>query len=248
MKRPLPFKQVKRSRLYEEVAEQIKQAIFDGILKPGDRLPSERDLCETFGVGRPTIREALRILSIMGLVEIKTGANGSTVKDLDITQYLEAVREQLAFLIRIEDETIDRLWEVRKYVEIGIAHLAAEKASPEEIKRLERIISDMKATGEDINAYFPLATSFHQELALSTKNQIFYIIWNLFQDILKKAYMPVLEEYFPEGPGKLLESNRVLLGAIKSKDPKAIDDALHFHAQQEKDLVDAARKKGPPKK
>jgi DNA-binding FadR family transcriptional regulator len=121
--------------------------------------------------------------------------------------------------------------------------LAAQKASPEEIKRLERIVGEMEAASDDINSYFPLATSFHQELALSTKNQIFYIIWNLFQDILKKAYMPVLEEYFPEGPGKLLESNRVLLRAIESKDPRSIDKALAFHAQQEKDLVDAARKK-----
>ncbi|MGD9124041.1 MAG: FadR/GntR family transcriptional regulator [Desulfarculaceae bacterium] len=234
MNKSLPFKQVKRSRLYEDVADQIKQAIFEGQLKPGDSLPSERVLSEMFGVGRPTIREALRILDIMGLIEINSGIKGSKVKQVDITQYLETMRDQLASLIHLNEETIDNLSEVREFVELGIAHAAARNATPQDFKRLHRLIAEMEACGEDIYAYFPVATEFHQELALATKNSIFYIIWNMFHDILLKGYMPMLEELFPEGPSRLLEPNKVLLKAIESGDPQAIEQAMEFHAEQER--------------
>jgi DNA-binding FadR family transcriptional regulator len=75
-------------------------AIFDGELKPGESLPSEQELCKIFGVGRQAVREALRTLSVMGLIEITSGAKGSVVKEVGITQYMEAVREQLSLLYR----------------------------------------------------------------------------------------------------------------------------------------------------
>ncbi len=233
----LPFQQLKRTRLYEEVANQIKQAIFDGVLKPGDSLPSERKLCEMFGVGRPTVREALRTLSILGLVEIKTGVKGSTVKKVDITQYLEAMREQLSCLIRVDEETVENLWEVRKCLEVGIAHAAAQNATEADFEMLEQLIEEMERCGEDIYAYFPIATEFHRQLALATKNSIFYIVWNMFHDILLKGYMPILDKLFPEGPSHLLASNRMLLDAIRSRDPAAIDKAMEAHAAAEKHVL-----------
>jgi len=240
----LPFKRLKRSRLYEEVAEQIKQAIFDGSLQPGDSLPSERELCQVFGVGRPTIREALRILSIMGLIEINTGVKGSLVKDVDITQYLEAVREQLAWLIRVDEKTIDNLWEVRKYVEYGIAHSAARNATPADLERLEAIMAEMDGCGPDIYTYFPLAIEFHQQLALATKNAIFYAVWNMFHDIVLKGYPPFLNKLFPEGPDLLREANRRLLEAVKSGNPTEIDRAMELHAEEERHFSGAAEAPG----
>ena len=244
MDKGLPFKRLKRSRLYEEVAEQIKQAIYDGSLQPGDSLPSERELCQVFGVGRPTIREALRILSIMGLIEINTGVKGSLVKEVDITQYLEAVREQLAWLIRVDEKTIDNLWEVRKYVEFGIAHSAARNATPADLERLDKLIEEMDRCGADIYSYFPLAVEFHRQLALATKNAIFYIVWNMFHDIVLKGYRPFLNKLFPEGPEVLREANRLLLAAVKSGDPARIDRAMELHAEHECCLQEAAE---PPR-
>jgi len=234
MQKPLSFKPLKKMRLYEEVANQIKQPIFDGKLQPGDKLPAERELCEMFNVGRPTIREALRTLSIMGLIEVNTGKRGSIVKECDITQYMEAMREQLSWLIKVEEKTIRDLWEVRKYIELGIAHSVAANATKSDLKKLDRIIKKMESCSRDIHAYFPIAIEFHKELSLITKNKIFYIVWGLFQDILLKGYVPILDEIFPEGPSKLLESNKILLKAIKSKDLRAIDKAMEIHAEEEK--------------
>jgi len=234
MQKGFPFTPLKKTRLYEEVAEQIKQSIFTGQLEPGDRLPSERDLCEMFNVGRPTIREALRTLSIIGLIEVNTGIKGSIVKECDINQYMEAIREQLSFMIKTDKKTIENVWEVRKYIELGIAHSLAINATKKDLKKLDHLIKKMEASNDDIQAYFLLAVEFHQELALATQNKIFYLVWEIFHDILIKGYIPILEEIFPEGPAKLLEANKILLSAIKSKNPDTIDKAMEIHADEEK--------------
>ena len=234
MKKLLPFKQLKKTRLYEEVAEQIKEAILDGHLKPAERLPSERDLCEMFGVGRPTVREALRVLANMGLIAIGTGVKGSTVKDVDITQYMEAVRQQMSHLIKINEQSIRDLWEVRKYIELGIALTAARRATREDFNILDEYIRQMEACGDDTRAYFPFAVEFHKYLAGATQNKIFHILWGMFEDILMKEYMPNLESLFPQGPSKLLESNKKLLQAIESRDSDRIKSAMELHAAEER--------------
>jgi len=235
----LPFTQVKKARLYEEVAEQIKKAIYDGQIKPGDRLPSERELCRLFGVGRPAIREALRTLTVMGLIEVNTGLRGSVVREVDITQYLEAFRKELAVLLEVSEETIPDLWEVRKWIEIGIAHSAARNASPKDFEELEGLIKEMDACGDDIYAYFPLGVEFHRQLSLLTKNRVFFLIWEIFHDLLLKGYTPILDKLFPQGPSQLLEPNKKLLEAIKSGDHAAIDRVMELHAEEEKFFPDS---------
>ena len=234
MKKSLPFKQLKKTRLYEEITEQIKDAILEGHLKPGERLPSERDLCEMFGVGRPTVREALRVLDNMGLIEIGSGVKGSTVKDVDITQYMDAVRENFSHLIKVNEETIRDLWEVRKYIELGISLTAASQATRQDFDKLHECIQRMEACGSDTRAYFQIAVEFHKYMAKATQNKIFYILWGMFQDILLKGYMPNLEALFPQGPSRLLESNKALLKAIESGDPDKIKDAMELHAEEER--------------
>lgn len=234
MESKLHFNQLKKTRLYEEIAEQIKKAIFDGDLKPGDSLPSERELCRMFGVGRPAVREALRTLNVMGLIEVNAGLKGSVVKEVDITHYMDTLQKQLAWMIRMDEETMKEMWEVRHSLELGIAHSAARNATEEDLPKLDALMAEMDASGEDIYEYFPLAVEFHRQLALCTKNKIFYILWQFIHDALLKGYMPILEKLFPEGPGKLREPNRQLLAAIKSRDTKAIERTMEIHAEEEK--------------
>ena len=228
-----PFKKIQRSRLYEEIAEQIKRAIRSGELKPGDRLPSERELSETFDVGRPAIREALRSLSAMDLIEVNMGKKGSVVKETDVTRYMSAIREQLSWLLKTDKKGLHELWEVRKYIELGIAHSASAHATKKEIKQLELLLREMAASSNDLHKYFQLAVEFHETLALASKNKTFYIVWGMFEDVLLKGYLPIIDELFPDGPSKLLEANRLLLKAIKSKDSEAINKAMEIHATDE---------------
>ena len=171
-----------------------------------------------FGVGRPTVREALRVLDNMGLIEVGSGIRGSTVKDGDMTQYMEAVWEQMSHLIKLNEETIRDLWEVRKYIEPGIALTAAARATKKDIDGLYYYVRQMETCRNDIHAYFPIAVEFHKYLANLTQNKIFCILWGMFEDILLKGYLPNLETLFPEGPTRLLESNKSLVNAIRSGD------------------------------
>jgi DNA-binding FadR family transcriptional regulator len=233
MKASLPYQPLRKTRLYEQVVEQIQQTIIEGKLKPGDRLPSERELAETFQVGRPTIREALRTLGIMGLIEVRTGQKGSIVRAGDISHYVETLRIQLSWLIMADEQTLEELWEVRKPIERAIAHAAAENATPKDLKTLEGLIRKMKAAAGDIQAYFGLALQFHRELARATRNRVYPLIWRLLDDILLRSYVPNLDRLFPKGPSKLLLGNTVLLEAIKSGIPAEIDRALEIHAEVE---------------
>ena len=243
MNQDLPFIQVKKVRLYEEVAEQIKKAIFDGKLKPGDRLPSERELCKIFGVGRPALREALRTLNVLGLIEVNTGVRGSFVKGVDITQYMEAVREELAHLIQVEEETVADLLQVRRYMQAGLVRAAAQKATPDDFEELDRLIKEMEGCGDDVYSYFPVAIEFHRKLALATKSKVYYLFWKIFEDILHKAY--TLEKLLPQDTKKLIELNKILLGAIKSGDVAAVDKAVALHKEEDKFFSDLLKDLGP---
>jgi GntR family transcriptional repressor for pyruvate dehydrogenase complex len=232
MKTKLHYKPLKKLRLYEEVADQIKKSIFNGDLKLGEKLPSERDLALMFDVGRPTIREALRTLSVLGLIESNAGFKGSVVKETDISQYLDAMGEQFAWMIKADKDSFEEMWEARKYVEHGIAHAVAHNATEEEIKGLEKYIKKMESCGEDINKYFTIAMDFHLKLAEVSRNKIFFMIWKLFYDICIKGY-PILTAMYPDQIPRLLEVNRIMLEAIKSKNPEEIDRAMKLHAEEE---------------
>ncbi|MCP4671404.1 MAG: FadR family transcriptional regulator [Desulfobacula sp.] len=232
MKKKLQYKPLKKHRLYEDVAEQIKKTIFNGDLKPGDQLPSERDLAVMFNVGRPTIREALRTLSVLGLIESNQGFKGSVVKKIDIAQYFEAMGEQFIWMIEANEKSFKEMWEVRKYVELGIAHLVAENASDQKINDLEKYIVKMENCGGDIKKYFIIAMDFHLKLAQISENKMFYFIWKVFYKICIKGYL-VFEGMYPDKISKLLECNKIMLEAIKSRDPDKIDKAMKKHVEEE---------------
>ena len=233
MKHSFPHRPLKKVRLYEEVADQIKQSIFDGHLKPGDQVPPERELAEMFNVGRPTIREALRTLTVLGLIQSKQGQKGAVVKETDITQYMETLREQMSWLINADKHTLEDLWEVRKNIELGVSHAVARNASDEDLTGLNDFIDTMAKAGDNFEVYISVATDFHKTLAQLSGNKIFYIIWSMIQDILLKGYSSNHRELFPDGPGKLLAVNRLIVAAIQSRDPEKIDKAMVLHAQAE---------------
>ncbi len=232
MKNKLSYKPIKKLRLYEEVADQIKQTIFKGDLEPGDQLPSERELAETFNVGRPTIREALRTLSVLGLIQSNPGFKGSVVKKTDIGQYLDAMGEQFTWMIQADKKSFKEMWEARKYIELGIAHSVSQNASDKEIRALDTYIKKMETCGDNVNKYFTIAMEFHFKLAELSGNKIFYMTWKLFYDIGLKGN-PILAEMYPDQIPRLLEVNKLMLEAIKSKDSEKIDRAMKRHAEEE---------------
>jgi len=231
----LEFKPVKKKRLFEDIIEQIKQAIVEGKLKTGDSVPSERKLAKMFNVGRPTIRESLRTLELMGLLKSGFGSKGPRISDYSINIYMDMMREQMSWWVKVDKKTIQDLWEVRYFVELGIAYSAANNASDEDLNKLEELVGKMKTSLNDAEEYLRYALEFHETLAICTGNRIFHSVWRGFHDLVYQVYAPIMKS---KGvPINIFRANQVLIEAIKSKDPQAINEAVKRHADVEKIFV-----------
>ncbi len=175
----MKLRPVKTRRIYEEVAEQIRMLVSEGQLKPGDRLPSERDLAERLQVSRASVREALSALEMMGLLEIRSG-EGTYIKQVNI----DSVVAPLAWVISMEKDTVLELLEVRKILETQAAGLAAERAEDEELQEIAEALEDMH--NDLLAGKFGDASdhNFHHAIARATKNNILVQLMNAISDTM----------------------------------------------------------------
>ncbi|MCP4024085.1 MAG: FadR family transcriptional regulator, partial [Desulfobacteraceae bacterium] len=138
----LNFTKREPKKSYQHVVDQIQNAICDGDIQPGDRLPPEMKLKEMFDTSRGTVREALRVLEQKGLVTIKTGVKGgATVQDVNT----EAMSDSIALLIRHQKVSLSQLADFRTLLERHVAVQAAQKASVNDIQKLDAILLEAKA-------------------------------------------------------------------------------------------------------
>jgi len=220
----LEVKVIKKTRLYEEVVGQLHQLIDDGKLKAGDRLPSERELAETFRVSRSSVREAIKTLENEGMVMSRPGS-GTFITAVNV----EAIIPPLASLLsRGKDALID-LFEMRCLVEPSIAALAAERATPADILRLKEIYTQQEQQiNRDISAVDSDA-AFHLTIGRATHNAALQRLVASIVEILK----PIREKSL-QTPGrahKSLASHREILVAIERHDPELARQAMQRHIQ-----------------
>jgi GntR family transcriptional repressor for pyruvate dehydrogenase complex len=161
------FSAVSVGRVSEVIVEQIRQLIRQGRLRPGDRLPSERDLCERFGVSRVTVREALRVLEAGGLIAVRVGARGGAF----VTSPSQArLGEGLADLLQLSPLTAAEVTEARMIFELGIVPLVVERATEEDLDALERLCLDQQAALAEGQYTMEMSAEFHVRVAASTHN------------------------------------------------------------------------------
>ncbi|GAA3353089.1 hypothetical protein GCM10017744_004870 [Streptomyces antimycoticus] len=162
------FKAVSSSRVSQVIVEQIRRLLKEERLQPGDRLPSERELCVQFGVSRVTIREALRILEVNGLVEIRVGARGGAFVTAPTSS---RVSEGLADLLTLSPLTASQVTEARLIFELGVVPLVVERATEEDVADL-RAMCDAHAEAMKEGQYtMELSTAFHIRVAACTHNR-----------------------------------------------------------------------------
>ncbi len=161
------FRPVNVGRVSQVIVDQVRLLLREGRLTPGDRLPSERELCERFGVSRVTVREALRVLEAGGLVDIRVGARGGAfVTTPDPTK----LGEGLADLIHLSRLTAANVTEARTIVELGIVPLVVERATEEDLAELEELCRRAQAALEDDRYTMEMSADFHVRVAASTHN------------------------------------------------------------------------------
>jgi DNA-binding FadR family transcriptional regulator len=159
------FAMAARTRLPEEIALRILTLIRTRQLRPGDRLPPERELAQTMGVSRPVLREALQALSLMRVVDIRQG-DGTYITALEPQQLVS----HLDFVFALDDVAFDRLFEARRVVETGNARFAAGRISADEIARLERLLAALATALDDPVRFSELDMAFHDAICEAADN------------------------------------------------------------------------------
>lgn len=193
----LMFKAAVQNRIFQDVVDQIQDAILDGRLAAGDVLPPERELKEMFGTSRGTLREALRVLEQKGLIKIRLGVGGgSIVRSVNTDQ----ISESLALLVRSQQVSLEQLAEFRQGVEGIIAAKAAIRATRLDIERLHDILKEAKTCIErkDRDAFLNADKSFHMELAQITGNPIFKTLVHSVHENIHQYYDAFLSMEEPE--------------------------------------------------
>ncbi len=226
------FSSLENVRVSQRIIDQIKQVLFSGKLKPGDKLPTERQLAEQFNVSRLLVREALHILESMGLLTIKGGSTGGafvTVPDYTVTA------DVFRSLVKLGKVSIHHLVETRNIIEPTAARLAAERATEYDIKLMHESIKSMvKMLKKKEEAIIPYSyPPFHSTVINASKNPVLALTFSAIQDLIYDAYKNIIVT--PE----MMEKN--ILGHIKIvKSIKARDQEKAFTAMQ-KHLVDTQK-------
>ena len=161
------FGPVERTILWEQVAEQLMTMLREKHLRPGDKLPPERELATMMQVSRPSLREALRALSMMNVLEVRQGA-GTYVTSLEP----ELLVEHLDFVLSLDDSSLLELFEARKIVEIGIAGLAAQRITDEELAELEAGLARSQETLHHPVDFLQADEELHKAITQAARNPI----------------------------------------------------------------------------
>ncbi|HHV79610.1 MAG TPA: FadR family transcriptional regulator [Firmicutes bacterium] len=207
------LKPIKRSTLSDAIVEQIKSLIVEGDLKPGDKLPPERELSAMLNVGRTSVREALKALSSIGVIRRK---REGTFVAVDIRTFFS---EPLNYRLALMQSSIHELFEARRMLEVELAGLAARRATQEDIEQIEKLFNTMdQENARDIDRFIQADLDFHLAVAEAAQN---CVIMELMQTV--KGLMGELIEAVIKGEPSIiprsLEFHRRILERIKMQDP-----------------------------
>ena len=220
------YKLVRTSRLYEQILQQIEDAILKGTLKPGDQLPAERDLAQQFGVSRTAVREAVKALREKGLVEAYSG-RGTFVTD----GTSQAVRQSLDLMMKIgQPGGTTHLAEVRAILEPEIAALAAVRAEEEDIATMREAVAVMDRSGLDGDAFIEADLDFHLSLAEAAANPLILSLIDSIVGLLREQRMRVFK--VDGGPERGQLHHKRILEAVERRDSEKAREAMRAHLQQ----------------
>lgn len=237
------FSEVRAIRSFEDIVAQVQQAISSGELKPGDKLASERDLCKMFGVGRTTVREALRWLEGLGEVEVKLGGQGGVF----VTKPSPGrAGKAIEALIRFHQATAKDLEEFRASFEAETAFWAAQRATDEDLLELESIVDRVASEAQDPNVAWEtiseLDLRFHQVVAKASGNRVREAVMLGVHQAVSRASLsldPYMSQKVRESIARDLES---VLKAVRQHDKAAARKRMRQHvlrfSRMERDVLE----------
>ena len=222
------LKPISRLSLSDEIVEQIIDLISRGILRPGERMPSEKQLCQQFGVGRTSVREALRSLSVMGILEPHAG-EGTYVSG-DSSRYLE---KTLHWSLLLDRKMVDDLIETRLTLESETAFLAAQRAGQEDLQEIAAAIEGMELSANQPDIYLGFDLRFHVAIARASQNSILFQLLGMIRGYLQTWIKETLSA--PPAHDSELRANksiaehRIVQAAVTSGNAERARQAMKEH-------------------
>ncbi len=221
------IKPIKPKRISDQVFDQIRELIFRGTLKPGEKMMPERELAEAMNVSRTTIRDAIQRLVAMGLIVQKQG-QGTFVKTHD-----GKIDSPLVKAIEAQEASIENLLEVRMGLECNAAALAAERADENDLKALVHSINEMKLEVSSGRLGTEADTSFHMAIAYATKNPLQVLVMRNFYDYLFYGIRENLARLYEneENIQTIIHQHEGIMNTIKNRDSYRAYKAMKTHIQ-----------------
>ncbi len=220
------YRAVRTSRLFEQIVQQVEDAILKGQLKPGDQLPPERDLAQSFGVSRTAVREAVKTLREKGLLEAYTGRGTFVTNGTS-----QAIRQSLDLMSKIgHPEGSMHLAELRRILEPEIAALAAPRIDQQLLATMREAMEAMDRALHDRDAYIEADLDFHLALAEAAANPLILALIDSIVGLLREQRSRIFD--VDGGPQRGQFHHKRILQAIQQHDAEAARAAMRDHLQQ----------------
>jgi GntR family transcriptional repressor for pyruvate dehydrogenase complex len=215
---------VRQPRLSDQVADMLMQAIASGRLEPGARLPSERALCEQFGVSRTVVREAVMALAAKGLIEVRSGS-GLRVAPVSG----DAVTESLSLYLRGQTLDYDRVHEIRAVLEVPMAAAAARRRTDADVGLLVAACERVEAAINDVDVAAMHDVEFHRAIGRATHNDLYVVLLDAVGAALLEVRRANLA--LPSADSQTVVHHRAILDAVVSGDAEAAAEAMCVHLE-----------------
>ena len=219
-----------------KIVDNITNAIINGELKPGDKIPTEGELSEAMGVGRNSVREAIKILEAYGVVHIKR-AEGTFVSQ----EYDSKMLYPILYGIILQKDSTNQIVDLRKVIDVGILHLAVAKLAAQEMpahrlsrieEALERLKAEILSPEPQVKNVHDADVAFHMAIVDLTGNTMLQGICNYVDKITRRSRMMAMDQIISEGAvEKFLEMHQKLADLLKTCDSSQISQIVEEHYQ-----------------
>jgi GntR family transcriptional repressor for pyruvate dehydrogenase complex len=226
---------IERRNTYELVADSLLALISERHLKPGDTLPTERELMQHYGVGRSSVREALRMLESKGL--ISAGGSGA----FEVADFRNPLNDSLSLLLAVEEGSLRELFEVRRILEGEAVALATERGNGSYLERMRDATEVMRERLADREEYIEADVAFHLTIAEATQNRLILHLMHAIRDQLERALGSIYK--IPGSPERSIEDHRLIIAAMAEGKPDEARERMREHLGRVEEAVDAATAK-----
>jgi GntR family transcriptional repressor for pyruvate dehydrogenase complex len=234
---------VSRSTLSEQVAKRLAARITSGEWQPGEKLPSEAELCKAFDVGRSSLREALASLAFIGLIRVRAGG-GSYVAEQPSAYFTSP---WLSSGVLTDEKSLADFVEARMILETEFAGLCAERITPEEFAEMELLVERMKSSVHNVDEFAKLDLSFHLAMAMAAKNEVLNNLSSMREQTMELITKSLLLE---EGMENALRGHVKILESFRQHNPVKARETMRHHLQSFQrgyDVLFAVSSMTPPK-